>query len=253
MLKFDYKLLKEGQVFKNYKELCKHLKVPKYAKIGGDFKKSVMRQIGIFFDYEKVKSEIRILKLKENPDFIKPYNEIEYQMNMPEEDYSKSGVYQITQGNKIYIGSTTVSFRKRITGHRKGVDSDAKAMIKNGGVMKPLWVTSDDDKDSKIREVEMYYIDKVVNDGEKVLINKHKHAWINNRYSDVNVSLKYRNLIKQKQHKLKMIPKLHSRIERYMEELINIENEIHKIKEDHNIDEIFNESTLQHDSDDKLK
>lgn len=57
--------LKEGQVIKNYKELCKVLEIE--PKNGGESKKSQLKDIERYIKYEKQGQKFIIIKIYDNP------------------------------------------------------------------------------------------------------------------------------------------------------------------------------------------
>ena len=81
---------------------------------------------------------------------------------IPMELENKKGVYKITQGNNIYIGSTfrEKGFRERFRGHLyKTNEMITRDMLLKGGKFEAIWICDDNLKDEYIvRNVEEYII-----------------------------------------------------------------------------------------------
>ncbi len=113
--------LKQGQIIKNYKELCNLLDI---KPTGGDSKKGQLKELERYLSYHKegnkfvideiftdVKNKVDLRKEGLNrKSFIKSYKI----------DKSKDkhlGIYKIQKDNNIYIGSTCLGFRNRFLQH----------------------------------------------------------------------------------------------------------------------------------------
>ena len=142
----------------NYKNLCELLHQPYYR---GNQKMSQMKEFQRYFNFEKID---RKLFIKEIYDECKSKecrsSYINYEQFLPNyEDGKKKGVYIIQKDNKVYIGSTIVSFRKRFLEH---MDKKTKPiihdMLYNGATFSVLWFANENDEEYIIRNKEEQYI-----------------------------------------------------------------------------------------------
>ena len=189
----DVSKLEAGMRVKNYKVLCELL--------GEKVKTGLAKQNHLldFKRYVKYKKEGNAFLITE----ILPTPEMRVdgrilanklgnnrkdfeQFKIPIELENRSGVYKITQGNKIYIGSTfrEKGFRARFRQHRyKANKTITRPMLLNGGIFEILWMCHENLEDEyivrhmeefliKLYKDESYY--NVVNSRDKVLEYKYK-------------------------------------------------------------------------------
>lgn len=110
--------------------------------------------------------KIEILTEKE----IKQVEHIEG-FNVKYSERNSIGVYKITLNNQIYIGSTTIGFRRRFTGHkRKDNNLPTKQMLDNGGVFEIVQICDGMDETS-IRDIETQWIQKYMDDSNWNCVN----------------------------------------------------------------------------------
>ena len=137
--------LKEGMILKSYRDLCRVLN---WEITGGDSKKSQLKELNRFCDFQKqgnkfIIKEIyeipldkqdgrNILKIDDKRKLTKEYKEL----NIKESEYNNIGVYYILKDNDIYIGSTIQGFKTRFQKHYYGCDISMPhtyEMLQNGG------------------------------------------------------------------------------------------------------------------------
>ena len=149
--------LKAGNIL-NYKNICVLLDQPYYE---GNQKKSQLKEWKRYFNFEKRNRKLLIVEIFNE---IKPKecskNYINFdQFLLTYEDGQKNGVYIIQKDNKVYIGSTIVSFRKRFLEH---MDKKTKPiihdMLYNGATFSALWFANENDEEYIIRNKEEQYI-----------------------------------------------------------------------------------------------
>ena len=142
----------------NYRNICELLSQPYYR---GNQKNSQLKEFKRYFDFENVNRKIFI---KEIYNECKPKecrsSYVDYEQFLPSyEDGQKKGVYIIQKDNKVYIGSTIVSFRKRFLEH---MDKKTKPiihdMLYNGATFSILWFANENDEEYIIRDKEEQYI-----------------------------------------------------------------------------------------------
>ena len=175
----EIKNLKEGQVIKNYKELCNILN----EKIkGGSSKRCQLIDWKRYFDWHKDKNKFIIDKIYDTPkdkinnrrwNNFKNFDNLKINKNQ----YNQIGVYKIVQENKIYIGSTVAGFRKRFLQHRANSnDTITRDMLSNGGYFEIIWVAPENSTEPEIREKEDSYIKYYKNNEDWICMNEHD-AW----------------------------------------------------------------------------
>ena len=194
--------LEIGMIVKNYKELCDILEVPQK---GGRSKVLQLEDLQKYMKYEKeghkfIIKEILSTQYVEvddrglNPNSHK--NKLGYktpykQFRVPKEHYESIGIYKITLGNRMYVGSTVVGFRERFMRHRndsKKTEASKIVLHKNGrfeiieicnGVDEPM-----------VRKREDYWIDHYKNHLNWCLINVNP-AWSQTQKRERKVEKKY--------------------------------------------------------------
>lgn len=182
--------LKEGQIIKNYKELCGLLEIKVEA---GNSKKAQLKELERFAKYHKEGNKFIIdevysdIKEKVDGRFnngnkgefygeYKHYNSF----NVSEKTYKGKGIYIIKNNeNDVYIGSTIIGFRKRFQQHHRG---GAKYMrhtydlLHNGGTFSILHDMSDVEDVELIRMVESEIIKLYLLDPRYNVINKYESS-----------------------------------------------------------------------------
>ena len=168
----------ELKTYKNYKELCGILEEP--IK-GGKSKQLQMKDFERYFEFHKEGNKIVIDNIfseeKEKidmrkSDFIsetdkrhngnnsKKYKEYK-QFKIKKDKYNNIGIYCITNGMDIYIGSTVSSFRNRFQEHLYGYIDYMKHthdLLNNGGEFHLLYDMTNIKDETLIRMVENEYI-----------------------------------------------------------------------------------------------
>lgn len=167
--------LKKGMKIKNYKEMCKILEVPENKN--GSGKQAQQKDWERYFEYEKDKQSFIIIKVYKKPkDKIKNNYKKYDSFQVDENDFHKKGVYSIILNNCIYIGSTTLSFRKRFLKHINKVNLlCTKQMLKDGANFNILWIANDNDSEDTIRTKETEFINKYRQDSNWIVKNSIKH------------------------------------------------------------------------------
>ena len=233
----------------NYIDICRILNVPYYSS--GNQKKSQLKDFKRYFDFEKVNRKLLITEIYND---IKPKEPTERYTNYEQfllnyEDGQKKGVYIIRKDNKVYIGSTIVSFRKRFLEH---MDKNAKPiihdMLYNGATFSALWFADENDEEYIIRNKEEQYIKYYSGLSQYDVVNTLMETYTkdlsieqnriyNNQRTKKNkpqkVKEKKHKVIKIKQEKSKRIPKQKYKSLKFKE--FDIEK-IKKFCEDNNIE-----------------
>ena len=169
----------EGLIIKNYKILCKEYLDVKPTS--GNGKIYHFKELSRFCEYHKEGQKIIIdkvfNKIKEKIDMRKSdyisetdkrhngNNSIKYkkyeQLKINKDVYNNIGVYYITNGIDIYIGSTTKSFRERFKEHLYGSLEYMKHthyLLHNGGKFNILYDMTNIQDIDLIRMIENEYI-----------------------------------------------------------------------------------------------
>ena len=164
--------LHEGQVFKNYKELCKLLEI-KCA--GGNQKKVQLKELDRYCSYHKDGHKYIIDKIynerKDKVDcrFWKKYYP---NLKVPEEDFESIGIYKIQLGRNVYIGSTVAGFRKRFQNHRdKKNPLPTRDMLENGAEFTIL-EKCNGMTEPEVRGIENKWIRAYSENPEYILVNE---------------------------------------------------------------------------------
>lgn len=177
--------LKEGMIIKNYKELCKVLKI---KPTGGSSKKAQLKELAMFVDYEKQGIKYLINEIyafpKEKEDKRKVKTEKRFkkhyeQFKVSIEDSFSIGVYKITLGNEIYIGSTTTSFRRRFTqhAHKNNPLANTKDLLERGATFEILQICNGMEE-NEIRRIENDWIEEFRNNPDWIVVNEVEHVKI---------------------------------------------------------------------------
>lgn len=202
--------LTEGLVVKNYKELCRLLEIEEKRGKGRDLQ---VKDFERYFTYERNGHNYIIKEIYDEPlekvrkrgfgisigkdnGKWKEYDNFK----IPYELRNNRGVYKITLGNEVYIGSTSVGFRKRFQQHYNGTDvlmQHTHDMLHNGGNFEILFdMTEIEDRDL-IKMVEDIIIKKYLVDNKWEVINKKSGA---KSYDNV-----YKKQVKKKKKRKRII------------------------------------------------
>ena len=168
MDKLLLKQIKKGDVYKNYKELCSALQE---SVKGGDSKISQLKEWSRFFNWKRQGYKFIITEIYNEPKpkidgrGKNPNSHHNQKMHKKHSGYkvsienSKSiGVYKISLGNKIYIGSTTIGFRQRFLQHLyRDNTQPTREMLKNGAKFEVLEIM-DGATEEEIRKRETDYV-----------------------------------------------------------------------------------------------
>lgn len=181
--------IKVGMKFGNYRQVCAALKEPIKS---GSSKRSQIKRWKRYFNYEKIGNGFLIKEIYEDP-IPKPRRLGSRRKDfpgfvIPYEKENSIGVYKITLGADIYVGSTTVGFRARYRQHRTDDTIQASHfMVNNGGEFDALEYM-DGCSEEEIRKREEYYIK----------LYRHKNA-----YNVVNIIDEIPLYLTNKSHKKK--------------------------------------------------
>ena len=169
--------LTEGMEIKNYKELCNILNIETKA---GNSKKAQLRELERCCNYVKEGNKFIIKEIypipikKVYPSNGKGKFKAIKNFNVENQYAYSKGVYKIELNNYIYIGSTTIGFRKRFLQHYSSTSSLMKHtynLLHNGGIFSIL-ENMDDKEEQEIRLKEQQYINKYLLDPEYIVVNK---------------------------------------------------------------------------------
>lgn len=180
-------LLYSGQVFKNYKELVTTLGW-KYHKSKGNAATAQQKVLDSVCNWspdidretgKKLSNRIFIHEVYDEPREVVDLrkgstNYIDFpNFKIPREQSKDIGVYKITLGNTIYIGSTRRGFRKRYLGyiHNRNQMFDVLDLLDNGGVFEIVEVMNGASNE-EIFQRENEYIEQYLNDEDWVCLNR---------------------------------------------------------------------------------
>lgn len=172
-------MLHIGQVFKNYKIMCKELGQI-YIVGSSSSRHSQIKEWKRYIDWKVEGHKITITEIY-NP----PLPKVDGRKNngfkdfpdknifqLTREQYNNIGVYAIILNKDIYIGSTTNSFLHRYRQHCNPKNKlPTFDMLKNGAIFKPLWIADESCNESVIRQKESEYINKYFNDENWNIMN----------------------------------------------------------------------------------
>lgn len=177
--------LSEGQVIKNYKELCLLLNEPIKS---GKSKNLQLDDWLRYFEYARQGNKYIIEKIYKEPITKEDKrgngnNKGKYReyknFNIIEDDFNRIGIYKITLNNDIYIGSTIKSFRKRFQEHNVGSDKFMQhtyEILQNGGVFEILYNMTGIDDEPLIRMTEDMFIKEFLMNTNWNVINRKNDA-----------------------------------------------------------------------------
>ncbi|MGL6174874.1 MAG: hypothetical protein ACRC1P_09755 [Cellulosilyticaceae bacterium] len=86
------------------------------------------------------------------------------------------GVYTISVGNDIYVGSTITGFRERFIRHTHGKQQNTKKLLDRDAYFKEIWV-SDVEDEYIVRSIEQIYIDYFRSNKSWNLVNTREEAY----------------------------------------------------------------------------
>ncbi len=200
--------LQQGQVIKNYKELCIILDVEPTKGKGRQFH---IREFERYCSYHKDGNKFIIDEVFTDP---KPKidnrknnnsgnnNKYFKQYKVNGKHNKKSGVYIISLDNKVYIGSTMAGLRKRFLQHLDKYNNlPTKEMLENDGTFEALWISENNENEDFVRNMENYYIDLYKKNNKFVVVNE-KPAWSYTRKERIeylNIKVKKENFNKVKE------------------------------------------------------
>lgn len=144
---------------------------------------SVRKAVKSWFEYSKVAEGSNRVKVTKKYNKCRDIYTRKYRKDFPnfavEEEYDNSiGVYVIALENQIYIGSTTVGFRKRFKQHNnKDNKLRTKEMLAQGAVFNILQICDGMDEVS-IRRLEQQWIEEYRNNPEWTVVNDDSHVKI---------------------------------------------------------------------------
>lgn len=179
--------LQEGQVFKNYKELCRFLDIE--PANGGRNVKLQSKELQRYFSFSKQGQKITIESIYSNPlkkvDLRNNFKINYSNFNVSEKDEHAKGVYCITKDNDIYIGSTfsKEGFRGRFKEHLNPLYKNkhlvTNKMLSEGGSFSVLWSCADDNIEDEfiVRYLEQFFIHHFKNNTSLKVVNKNFNTY----------------------------------------------------------------------------
>lgn len=175
-------MVKVGQEFKNYKELC--LFLGEKIKTGNSKIKQLKRWKRNF-DWNKDKQKYIITKVydtpkskpkskhKGSPRFSSEAQFKHFDCYKVDKSHNKSkGVYKIQLDNFVYVGSTITDFRTRFLQHYNNHCKQmphTQQLLLSGGTFEVLWVADETDAEEIVREKERQYIQEFKDKGFEML------------------------------------------------------------------------------------
>lgn len=167
--------LHEGQVFKNYKELCSVLEI---EPTDGSSKRAQFKDLDTYCLYHKEGHKIIIDEIyndrKKKLDYRVLNKETKYpNFKVAVEEFNSIGVYKIQLDNMVYIGSTVASFRERFQEHNFNSNplTSTRDLLKDGGVF-TIVEKCNGMTEPEIRNKENEWINYYSNKPEYILINE---------------------------------------------------------------------------------
>ena len=195
--------LYEGLIIKNYKVLCKeYLGVKPSA---GNTKKSQLKDLECYCEYHKQGNKFVIDKIFENPkekEDLRKFNGGDhnnnhfknyYQFKVSKSEWYNIGIYYITNGKDIYIGSTIAGFRERFQQHYYGTFEYMKHtydLLQNNGEFHILYDMTNIKDIELVRMVENEYIQYFKEYTDFNVINHMNEA----TWKGKNYKQKYKNI-----------------------------------------------------------
>lgn len=164
----------EERKYKNWPELCEAMG---WNTTGGTYKQARLKELDRLCKYHKEGRTFIIDEIYDIP-LEKLGSRKEYKgLNIVRDEYEHNGIYRITLGNKIYIGSTIAGFRKSFLVHYHGGNKGLKhtyELIQDGGIFEILEDMTGSDEEI-IRKREIDYIKKYSTDDKWEVINRKKY------------------------------------------------------------------------------
>lgn len=171
---YDTSKLNIGDVIKNYVVLCQILNT-KYCS--GRQKVYQLEDFKRYFNWENNGRNFVITEIYDTPiPKKKKQNNLghyrrkdNYNYNVDYIDNTKTGVYKIQLGSKVYIGSTIRGFRERFNQHVRSGLPHTKALLDAGGVFEILWIANNNEPEKFVRHMEQYYINEYCDNGFELI------------------------------------------------------------------------------------
>ena len=173
---YDVLKLNIGDVIKDYPTLCRLINA---KHCSGRQKVYQLEDFQRYFNWEKDGRnfiiteiyEIPIVKKKKQNNLGHYRRKDNYIYNVNPEDNVKKGVYKIQLHKKVYIGSTTQTFRIRFNKHVNGWKTmpHTKTLLDEGGCFEILWIAKDNDTEQCIRHMEQHFIDEYYKNGYELI------------------------------------------------------------------------------------
>lgn len=164
-----------GMIVKNYKELCTILEVKPTT---GQAKQNQIAWFEEYFSYIKeghkfIITEVLDMEVEAMPTRGGDTSTLECpNCKIDREDWKSIGVYKITLGDEIYIGSTTRGFRARYLQHTYDYsESSAKDMLDNGAIFE-IVENCNGMSEPEIRQLEKLVMKKYKATGDWTVLNK---------------------------------------------------------------------------------
>ena len=170
--------LENGQVFKNYKELCAFMG---WKITAGDAKKRQLKQLNSLCEYHKDGNRIIVDEVFETPREIEDGRgknrkidlSTNSSFNVKKEHEKLQGIYKITLNDEIYLGYTLIkTFREtfmRLLRDEKR--ENLRTMLNDGGVFEIVQISNNMSKSEIIEELNKI-IDDYSKDPKWKIVNK---------------------------------------------------------------------------------
>ena len=189
----------ELTIYKNYNKLCEAMD---WKTTGGNTKVKNLKILDSICKYHKEGQKFVIEEIYEEPKEIinnrknngnNGHSTAQYFPNylVSKEQNESVGIYSITLGNKIYIGSTTAGFRKRFLEHRgKQNPLPTIEMLENGAVFEILQICNGM-TENEIRHIENNWIEEYRSNPKWEVVNELKNVAIKGERKDSRSKPKY--------------------------------------------------------------
>ena len=189
----------ELTTYKNYKEL---VKVLGWEEKRSNSRVAQMKKLEAICKYHKEGRKYIIEEIYEEPKKLvdgrknngnNGHSTAQYFPNylVSKEQNESIGIYSITLGNKIYIGSTTAGFRKRFLEHRgKQNPLPTREMLENGAVFEVLQICNGM-TENEIRHIEDNWIEEYRSNPKWIVVNELKSVGIKGERKNSKPKPKY--------------------------------------------------------------
>ena len=213
-------MLEVGE-YKNYKAICE---VMEWEPVGGNAKKKQLKELERCCKYHKEGNKFVIDEIYEQPSKnikrkVRECNNYP-QFKVGKDKWHNKGVYMIKLDNQIYIGSTTVGFRRRFSEHLRGLQymKHTQELLNNDGEFFILHDMTDIEDEELLRMVEEEYILFYTHETDYDVINRRMGTFA------------YKKPKKSKKSKKSKKPKIKYKTikieEEYYEQMIKYYNEL---------------------------